>query len=366
MTPEFPQTGNTPALDRRKILRYAALGAMAVPAGAVLLDGSGARAAATGTTDGLPDYAPIPPDALGPALNANGYYVGQIGENLFWVTDSIYQTMFLTTRKGVVLVDAPPGIGHNLMRAIEDVTRANGRPSRVTHIIYSHYHADHISAAGLFSRVERIAHAETRSLLKFANDPNRPLPTTTFEDRLVLEVGGERLELAHHGPNHSPDNIFIYAPEYRTLMVADVLFPGWTPFLNLAVAQNIPAWIHAQDVAMSYPWKTLVGGHIGRLGTREDGELQRRYIADLQASARAVLDTLDITPYYLRYGTQGNPWGMVNEYFKEAVRQTSAPVVAKYTGKLAGVDVFTESHALVLFESLRIDWGVLRPLGIHP
>jgi hypothetical protein len=32
------------------------------------------------------------------------------------VTDSVYQAMFLTTREGVVLVDAPPTIGHNLLR----------------------------------------------------------------------------------------------------------------------------------------------------------------------------------------------------------------------------------------------------------
>ena len=57
--------------------------------------------------------------------------------------------MFLSTTEGVVLVDAPPTIGHNLLRAIDDVTRANGRPSKVTHIVYSHSHADHIGAASL-------------------------------------------------------------------------------------------------------------------------------------------------------------------------------------------------------------------------
>ena len=43
----------------------------------------------------------------------------------------------------------------------------------------------------------------------------RPPPTVTFEDRYVLEVGGERLELAYHGPNVTPDNIFIHAPRTR-------------------------------------------------------------------------------------------------------------------------------------------------------
>jgi hypothetical protein len=35
----------------------------------------------------LPDYAPVPTSALGPALNAQGYYVGRVEKNLYWVTD---------------------------------------------------------------------------------------------------------------------------------------------------------------------------------------------------------------------------------------------------------------------------------------
>src|ERR1700687_4252779 len=58
----------------------------------------------------LPDYAPIPRSALGPALNDQGYYVGRVERNLYWVTDGVYQSAFLTTADGVVLFDAPPSI----------------------------------------------------------------------------------------------------------------------------------------------------------------------------------------------------------------------------------------------------------------
>jgi glyoxylase-like metal-dependent hydrolase (beta-lactamase superfamily II) len=241
---------------------------------------------------GLPDYLPVPGDSIGPDLNADRYHVGRIRGELYWVTDGFYQSMLLSTRDSVVLVDAPPTIGHNLLRA-------NGRPGRVTHLVYSHSHADHIGAAVLFGRrVERVAHVETKRLLRAAGDPNRPLPTVTFEDRHVMRVGGERLDLAYHGPNHSPDNIFIYAPRHSTLMVVDVLYPGWVPFKNLAVSQDIPGWTEAQRRAMQYPWTTLVGGHLGRLGTRADGDLQRQYVIDLEASARATLVSLDPAPFF--------------------------------------------------------------------
>ena len=68
----------------------------------------------TTTEKGLPDYAPVPPSAFGPALNEQGYHVGRVERNLYWVTDGVYQAAFLTTQDGVVLFDAPPSLGHNL------------------------------------------------------------------------------------------------------------------------------------------------------------------------------------------------------------------------------------------------------------
>jgi glyoxylase-like metal-dependent hydrolase (beta-lactamase superfamily II) len=319
-------------------------------------------AAASGA---LPDYAPIPPEALGPPLNKDGYFVGQISGNLYWVTDSYYSAMFLTTREGVVLADAPPTIGNNLQRAINDVTQANGMPAKVTHMIYSHSHADHIGASSLLGDdVVRIAHSECRRLLLRDNDTNRPAPTVTFDDRYALTVGGERLELAYHGPNHSPDNIFIHAPDHEALMLVDVFAPGWVPFKSLVISQDFPGWISAQDVALGYRWQTLVPGHLGRLGTRADVDLQIQYVSDLIASVRAAITSFDPTPLFAKYG--GNPWALFQQYFEGAARQAAEPVIAKYLGKLAGADVLTVDNAVSLVESVRMDYGLLGPFGIHP
>jgi hypothetical protein len=52
------------------------------------------------------------------------------------------------------------------------------------------------------------------------------VPDITFADRYTLEVGGERVELAWHGPNHSPDNIFIHFPGHDTPMLIDIVNAG--------------------------------------------------------------------------------------------------------------------------------------------
>ena len=60
-----------------------------------------------------------------------------------------------------------------------------------------------------------IAHEDAAETLSKRNDPNRPLPTVTFENTYTLEVGTQRLELAYYGPMHEPGNIFIYAPNQK-------------------------------------------------------------------------------------------------------------------------------------------------------
>ena len=357
------------ATDRRTFMKHA--GAAAGITAAAGLAGSGTALASPSkpsdaTGSGLPTFAPVPKEAFGPALNADGYFVGRIDGNLYWVTDSFYISMFLSTPEGVVVVDAPPTIGHNLLRAIADVTGSNGMPSKITHMVYSHSHADHAGSASILGQdVVRIGHSETRRLLLRDNDPNRPAPAITFDHRYTLKVGGERLELAYHGPNHSPDNIYIYAPEHNTLMLVDVIFPGWVPFKNLAVSQDIPGWLQAQEIAMRYPWSTLVGGHVGRLGTRADGELQLSYMADLEAAVRGSLD-LDPTPYFQMYGPSGNAWAIFRTYLDEVAQQAAHPVTEKYLSVLAAADVFTQDHAWTLLESFRIDYGMLGPFGTHP
>ena len=206
----------------------------------------------------LTDYAPIPPSARGAALNDQGYHVGRVERNLYWVTDGVYNSAFLTTPDGVVLFDAPPSIGHNLQRAVDEVTAAEGVTNTVTHLVYSHHHADHGSASSLFGGVVRIGHEDTARLLRRDDDPSRPVPEVTFTDRYTLEVGGERVELAWHGPNHTPDNIYIHFPDHDTLMFIDVVNACWVPIYNTNLSEDVIGYMGAPDIALSYQWS--IGG----------------------------------------------------------------------------------------------------------
>ncbi len=207
--------------------------------------------------------AALPDTSFGPQIDySKGYLVEEIRDGLYWVTDGAYNTMFLTTGQGVIVVDAPPSIGENYLNAIAEVTE-----EPITHVIYSHTHNDHIGSASIFpDDAVYIAHKNAAASLEERNDPNRPLPTVTFDDTYVLEVGNQILELEYNGPMHEPGNIFIYAPNQKVLMAVDLIFPGWTPFKDLAMAQDVPAFLAAPDEILEYDFDVLVGGHLTRLG----------------------------------------------------------------------------------------------------
>jgi glyoxylase-like metal-dependent hydrolase (beta-lactamase superfamily II) len=320
--------------------------------------------AATAAAEALPDYAPIPKSSLGAALNEQGYYVGRVERNLYWVTDGVYQSAFLTTSDGVVLFDAPPSIGHNLRRAVDEIAAAEGVSNTVTHLVYSHHHADHGAAASLFDNVVRIGHEETSRLLRRDDDPARPLPNVTFADSYTLEVGGERVELAWRGSNHTPDNIYIHFPDHDTLMFIDVVNAGWVPIYNVNLSEDVQGYMQAPDIALSYPWTHFICGHLGRLATREDVTLHQQYIADIEASSREALASVNPVPYYMRYG--GNVWAGVKGHLDAVTERAAAPVIAKYTGVLAAADIeeFTLTTTFQIMQSLRLDKGPSGP--VHP
>ena len=119
------------------------------------------------------------------------------------------------------------------------------------------------------------------------------MPTVTFDDSYTLTLGDQTLQLDYHGSNHEPGNIFIYAPKQKVLMVVDIVFPGWVPFVDLALAEDVPGFVAAHDQILEYDFDTFIGGHLTRLGTREDVETAKAYIMDVKANAAAALQSTD-------------------------------------------------------------------------
>ena len=325
----------------------------------------------------------IPEAAIGPTIPPEkGYLVEEIRDGLYWVTDGSYNTMFLVTDEGVVAVDAPPSIGANYIKAISEVT-----DQPITHVIYSHSHLDHIgAAASIFpENATYIAHEAIAEELQRAHNGLQmtttptaeeadstfhpaqipaynvsqlpPIPTETFTQNHTLQVGNQTLLLNYHGNNHEEGNIFIYAPAQRTLMLVDIIFPGWIPFVYLALAEDVYGYIQAHDTVLNnYDFDTFVGGHLTRLGTREDVQIQREFITDLINTSNRANQNVTFGEILQRVGgPTNNVWALFNAYLNTVDEQCANEMLPKWEHRLGGVEEFLLTQCSTMTESLRIE-----------
>jgi glyoxylase-like metal-dependent hydrolase (beta-lactamase superfamily II) len=297
------------------------------------------------------DWADLPTAAQDtPIPQDSGFLSREVKPGVFVVTEGLYQAMFVVTRTGVVVVDAPPTIGPRLLQAIKAATNLP-----VTHFIYSHSHIDHVGAAVQFGNVVRIASRETAAKLDRYRDPNRPLATQILPGASNrLTIGGVVFQLDEHGNQHEPGNLYIHLPAQRVLMVVDIVFPGWVPFTNLGMAEDVQGFIEAHDTVMSYDFDVIVGGHLSRPGTRADVEVQREYVRDLVASAQAAQREVQFGDVATEIGF-ANRWLLVKTYMDRVADHCAASMMQRWPQRLGGAAVSTPGHCWVMQEHLNIN-----------
>lgn len=287
-----------------------------------------------------------------PVIGKKGYHVGSYGGGAYWVTDGLYNSMFVVSDQGVIVVDAPPTYADKLPAAIREVTE-----QPVKYFVYSHHHGDHTGGSAVFGDdVIRVGHELAAKELVRKNDPNRPVPTVTFSESHTLKLGNQRVELAYPGLQHSPGNIFIYLPKQKVLMLADVLYAGSVPFNNLAVAASVPGFYDAFDQAGEYDFEYFQGGHVGRPGTRDDFVNIHGYITDVHTNAMMAMQ--NTTPPVPLSGGKlpiTDPYFAINSYIESASEVCAQLTMEKWRGRLNTVNLFTGGHCWTAVVDLMID-----------
>jgi hypothetical protein len=90
----------------------------------------------------------------------------------------------------------------------------------------------------------------------------------------------------------------------------------------------------------------------------------QQYIADIEASSREALASVNPGPIFKHYGE--NVWAAVRAHLDAVTEHAAAPVIAKYTGVLGGADIeiFTWTTTFAIMQSIRLDRGPSGP--VHP
>jgi glyoxylase-like metal-dependent hydrolase (beta-lactamase superfamily II) len=211
----------------------------------------------------------------------------------------ISNAAFVVTPAGVVVIDAlgSPDLARELRAEIGRVT-----PLPVTHVIVTHYHADHIYGLQVFKEAGATIVAHRQALLYLHSETAQQrlrasreelFPWVDESTRLVeadlwldgptaLRVGGQVFEIRPAGPSHTPEDLVVWAPAQRVLFAGDLVFRGRIPFVGQADSAH---WVEALDALVGYDALAIVPGH-GPVSAsaRADLELTRDYLLHLRRS----------------------------------------------------------------------------------
>ena len=204
---------------------------------------------------------------------------------------------FVITPAGVVVIDAlgSPALAQRLLGEIRKHT-----DQPVTHVILTHYHADHIYGLQTFkatgariltheaareylnSDTARLRlEASRKDLAPWIDGNTRLLPADEWlPGDTELVVGGVRLQIRHVGPSHTPEDEVVYLPQEKVLFAGDLVFRGRIPFVGQADSGR---WIKALDKLLAFDTGVIVPGH-GPMSSqaREDMVMTRDYLLHLR------------------------------------------------------------------------------------
>jgi glyoxylase-like metal-dependent hydrolase (beta-lactamase superfamily II) len=314
-------------------------------ASVVLAVGAAARAQ---TTEPLPDYVPLLPQvkAKAPVIDPNkGYFVQELKPGVFLVTEGAYESVFVTTGKGVVLFDAPPSFAQHIGEAVNDHTS-----EPIVKLVYSHMHVDHIGGAGLIlkqnPKIEIVAEEGTAEFLREMQDPHRPVPTRTFKDHETLKLGSLSAEMKV-GHWHSPEgDLLISIPDKKVVIAIDAFSAGASPFMDLDLTMNMHEYMKLFDQLGKMDFDVIVPGHHNTPATRQDLEIAQSYVTDVYKTASRILgeDHQALKARAIeKYGRE-NGWAVASVLISSEVNQCAEEIKNRWVTKLEGVDIWAASH----------------------
>lgn len=294
-----------------------------------------------------------------------GYALEKIGDDFYIGTDGSTTFSMAITSDGIIFIDAPVTITGRLNEIASSVSTKN-----ITHIIYTHAHADHIGGFTNFKGkpVVIASKGAEEELERVANEKNPehpfgsfvggkgmvPLPTKIIKKKKSMTIGGVRMELNPLAEGHSDSDMIIYFPDLKILVASDMTWPASVPWVRLGQAENVMGLIASNKLLLEYDFDALVAGHAGEVGTKKDVEMTVAYLEDLKKATMDALNANNPEDIAQASGVY-NGYGLMDIYFNKVVCEAAQTVKSKWVGKLQGAGIWSCEHAEKMMTALRMD-----------
>jgi len=284
--------------------------------------------------------------------NSEKPQVVKVDSNLFAVVGpgGNGNAAFLITEEGVAVIDTgeSPEMGRQFLALIQGKT---DKPIR--YIFLTHYHGDHtlglqsfpetaivIGHKNLYRNMKKILLDDMKDYPEYIENLQKKveemrkqgssklgeeeerlksnmdsyerlkdvriiLPDLTFENKLVIRLGEEMIEIYHPGSTHTSGSSVVYFPGRKTIHMGDMLFAGSHSYIDGRAAADTRNWISFLRQVQDWDVEKIIPGH-GPLGGKDDLEKEIMYLKDLRKEVAAAIQK-----------------GMTLEEAKKAVRMES-------------------------------------------
>ena len=252
----------------------------------------------------------LDPTAVSPHVY---YFLGEAGMASASNQGFMSNAGFVVTKDGVVVFDSlgSPVLGASMITAIRKVTAVP-----ITHVIVSHYHADHIYGLQAFKAIgaQIWAHRNGRAYLasdvavaRLAERRTSLFPWVDANTRLVaadrwldfssnkvirFAMGGIRFQLIDVSGAHSDEDIMMFVENDSVLFAGDLYFTGRIPYVGKA---NSRVWLTALDHMLEVKPRIVVPGH-GAMSTdpATDLKLTKDYLTYLRMTMGAAVAEMTV------------------------------------------------------------------------
>ena len=210
---------------------------------------------------------------------------------------------FIITDEGVVVINASDNylLAQSLHREIKKIT---DQPVKYVVLENGQGHAALGSSYWKEQNATIIAHKDTTEVLKINGEAmldrarrsrhgkleatTIAYPDITFEDKKVLELGGERIELLYFGPVHSPGCVVVWLPKQKLVIAGDMAFhERLLPILeHTDTAGWIERWADFEDLGA----EIVIPGHGGPTDMATVTKYTRDYLVFMRTEIGKIID----------------------------------------------------------------------------
>ena len=246
----------------------------------------------------------------------------KVTDHVYSFRSGIHRAMVVVTSDGVIVTDPiNSAAAKNMMDEIRKVT---DKP--VKFVIYSHNHWDHIAGARTFK--DQGAKIIQHALAAQHTRPNPdvvPADETFKDDKHVVTLGDQTIELIYVGPSHGSGMIVMRMPKERVLNIVDICTPQRIGFRNFPDGSPQDT-IKALRKVEALDFDRIVPGHGPASAPKAEVTAIREYLEDLtravsaakeKAGSPLALDQItelvkaDLRPKYGHWGEFDN-WMIMN------------------------------------------------------